>query len=80
MSGLWSSNDVSVWREHLAQIGKRLQALENVKLEKLERHVTFSARHHSETHAMCGDEAPKSTFCPYSQACAGGSLMSSQRP
>ncbi|CAK0784462.1 hypothetical protein CVIRNUC_007666 [Coccomyxa viridis] len=37
MSSVWASDDVSVWQDHLAQVGKRLQALGNVKLEELER-------------------------------------------
>ena len=39
MSSVWASDDVSVWQDHLAQVGKRLQALGNVKLEELERWV-----------------------------------------
>ena len=39
MSSIWASDDVNVWQDHLAQIGKRLQALGNPKLEELERCV-----------------------------------------
>lgn len=40
MSTLWASDDISTWQDSLAQVGKRLQALENPKLVELERHVT----------------------------------------
>ena len=37
MSSVWASDDVTVWQDHLAQVGKGLQALGNSKLEELER-------------------------------------------
>ena len=39
MSSVWASDDVRVWQGHLAQVGKRLQALDDPKLEELERCV-----------------------------------------
>lgn len=38
MGSLWASEDVNVWQENLAEVGKRLEALENPKLTELERH------------------------------------------
>ena len=39
MGSLWASDDLSVWQESLAHVGKRLQALEDPKLVELERHA-----------------------------------------
>lgn len=49
MGSLWASDDVTTWRESLADVGKRLEALENPKLTELERqtHRPEAYRDHS---------------------------------
>ena len=42
MSSLWASDQISLWQESLAEVGKRLEALENPKLVELEGQVTAS--------------------------------------